>query len=314
MFSQLSAALLVPLHLPITIIKIMRLGAIEAGGTKMVCAIGDEAGTIEQVISIPTELPEITIPKMHSFFENSGIEALGIASFGPLDPRPESPTFGYITTTPKPGWKDYDLVGAFRDLSVPIGFDTDVNGSALGEKTFGAGRGFNNLVYITIGTGIGAGIVSEGRLLHGMLHPEAGHMILGRRDDDGDYVSFCPYHSNCFEGLCAGPAIEKRWGISAKELPEDHQGWDLEAYYIAQALINLTMVLSPERIILGGGVMHRAHIMPIIRKYFSEMMNGYINTPRISDVENFIVLQSLDDKQGILGALILGAKELGYGS
>lgn len=280
----------------------------------MVCAIGDEAGTIEQLISIPTDLPKNTIPKIQQFFENSGIEALGIASFGPVDLRMDSPTYGYITTTPKAGWKDYDFVGAFRFLNVPIGFDTDVNGSVLGEKIFGAGKGIENLVYITIGTGVGAGVVSQGKLLHGMLHPEAGHMILGRREDDKEYVSVCPYHTDCFEGLCSGPAIEKRWGISAKDLPEDHPGWDLEAFYMAKALVNLTMVLSPERIILGGGVMHRTHIMPMIRDYYGKMMNEYIKTDKVRDLDKYLVLQSLEDKQGILGALMLGAKEIGYGS
>lgn len=289
----------------------MRIGALEAGGTKMVCAIGDENGVIFDTMTIPTKMPEETIPPMVEYFKNNNIEALGIASFGPVDLDKNSETYGFITTTPKPGWGMYDMVGAFKELNVPIGFDTDVNGSALGEQTYGAGKGLSSLVYITIGTGVGAGIISEGKLLHGMLHPEAGHILLKRHPEDVDFKSFCPFHDDCLEGLAAGPAIEKRFNMSAKDLPIDHMAWDIEAYYIAQALVNMTLVISPKRFILGGGVMHQLQVFPLIRKHYKEMLNGYIKTKEIDDLDSFIVPQSLDDKQGILGALKLGliAKE-----
>jgi len=292
----------------------MIIGGLEAGGTKMVCAIGDENGVIFDTMTIPTLRPEDTVPKMYDFFKDNNIEALGIASFGPIDLNINSKTYGYVTTTPKPGWGMYDFVGAFKELGIPVGFDTDVNGSALGEKIYGAGQGIDNLVYFTIGTGIGAGIISEGRLLHGMLHPEAGHMLLKRHPEDLEFKSFCPFHADCFEGLAAGPAIEKRWGVKAIDLPKDHKAWDIEGYYIAQALVNMSLIVSAQRFILGGGVMHQEQLFPIIRKYYVELMNGYIKTKELEDIDSYIVSQSLLDKQGILGAIRLGveAKENAY--
>lgn len=288
----------------------MKLGALEAGGTKMVCAIGDENGDILEQISIPTETPEITIPKLLSFYEGKGIEALGIGCFGPIDVNRKSETYGHITTTPKLAWQNYNITGVFkRALDVPVGFDTDVNASVLGEYTWGIGRGLSSCIYITIGTGVGAGIISEGRLVHGMLHPEGGHILLQRMPED-TYRGFCPFHDNCFEGLAAGPAIEGRWGRKAAELSEERKVWELEAEYIAQALVNYTCILSPERIILGGGVMHQLQLFPMIRSRFGQLLNGYLKTKELEDLDTFIVSQSLDDKQGIMGALKLGMMEL----
>lgn len=289
----------------------MKIGGLEAGGTKMVCAIGDENGNIYDTMTIPTLRPEETVPKMYEYFKDNNVEALGIASFGPIDLNKSSKTYGYVTTTPKPGWGGYDFLGAFRNLNIPLGFDTDVNGSALGEKIYGAGKGLDNLVYITIGTGVGAGIISEGKLLHGMLHPEAGHMLLKRHPEDMEFKSFCPFHEDCLEGLAAGPAIERRWGVKASELPIEHKAWELEAYYIAQALVNMSLVISTQRFILGGGVMHQLQLFPLIRKNYKELMNGYIKTKELEDLDSYIVPQSLNDKQGILGAIRLGvdAKE-----
>ncbi len=288
----------------------MKLGALEAGGTKMVCAIGDEKGNILEQISIPTETPEITIPKLLSFYEGKEIEALGIGCFGPIDVNRKSDTYGYITTTPKLAWQNYNIAGAFKEaLDVPVGFDTDVNGSALGEYTWGIARGLNSCVYMTVGTGVGIGIISEGRLVHGMLHPEGGHMLLSRSRED-TYQGFCPFHENCLEGLAAGPAIEGRWGKKAVELAGEQKVWELEAEYIAQALVNLTCILSPERIILGGGVMHQMQLFPMIRSRFRQLLNGYLKTKELEDLDTFIVPQSLDDKQGIMGALKLGMMEL----
>ncbi|MBO5112142.1 MAG: ROK family protein [Lachnospiraceae bacterium] len=288
----------------------MRLGALEAGGTKMVCAIGDESGKIYEQVSIPTETPEITMPKLISYFEERKIEALGIGCFGPIDPDKKSETYGYITSTPKLAWADYNIVGTMeKSLMIPVGFDTDVNGSVLGEVTFGQAKGKKCVVYVTIGTGVGAGIYIEGKLLHGMLHPEAGHILLSKREDD-TYEGKCPYHKTCLEGLAAGPAIQERWGKRAADLKDDERVWDLEAYYIAQALVDYILILSPQMIILGGGVMHQEQLFPKIRSYVKKMMNGYIKTKEMADLDHYIVPASLHDDQGIMGALELGRRAL----
>lgn len=288
----------------------MILGALEAGGTKMVCAIGNENGEITEQISILTETPEITIPKLLDFFAGKNIKALGIACFGPIDVDRNSATYGYITTTPKLAWQNYNIAGAFRErLGVPVGFDTDVNGSALGEYTWGIAKGLHSCIYITIGTGVGVGAIVDGRLLHGMMHPEGGHILLQKLPHD-TYEGFCPFHKNCMEGLTAGPAIEGRWGQKAIELADRKEVWEMEAEYIAQALVDYVMLLSPQRIILGGGVMHQTQLLPLIRMKFKEQLNGYIKTKEIEDLESYIVVQSLDDKQGIMGALKLGMMEL----
>lgn len=287
----------------------MRLGALEAGGTKMVCAVGDENGKIFEQMTIPTKTPEETIPQIIEYFKKAQIEALGIASFGPLDLNKSSSTYGSITNTPKPGWENYNILGAFKEaLSCPVGFDTDVNGSVLGEVTFGQAKGKSCVIYVTIGTGIGAGIFVEGRLLHGMLHPEAGHVLIHRRRMD-TYQGKCRYHTDCLEGLASGPAIEERWGKPAAELKEQKEVWDLEAYYIAQALSNYILTLSPQMIILGGGVMHQEQLFPMIRSYVMEMLNGYVRTVELEHMESYIVPASLNGDQGIKGCLELARRE-----
>lgn len=286
----------------------MRLGALEAGGTKMVCVVGDETGKIFEQISIPTVTPQETIPQMIEYFKKAQVDALGIGCFGPIDPDRNSDTYGYITSTPKLAWRDYNIVGAFKEaLACPVGFDTDVNGSVLGEVTFGQAKGKNCVVYVTIGTGVGAGVFIEGKLLHGMLHPEAGHVLIQKRSDD-QYRGKCPYHKNCLEGLAAGPAIEERWGQKAAALKEREEVWDLEGYYIAQALSGYILTLSPEMIILGGGVMHQEQLFPIIRKYVKEILNGYIKTKELEHMEKYIVPASLKDDQGIMGCLELARR------
>ena len=288
----------------------MKLGALEAGGTKMVCAIGDETGRIYEQISIPTRTPEETVPEMIEYFKKAGVEALGIGCFGPIDPDKNSATYGYITSTPKLAWANYNIVGVFEEaLGCPVGFDTDVNGSVLGEVTFGQAKGKSCVVYVTIGTGVGAGIYIEGKLLHGMLHPEAGHVMIQKRRDD-TYGGKCPYHKNCLEGMAAGPAVEERWGQKAIALKDRKEVWDLEAYYIAQALTGYVLTLSPEIIILGGGIMHQEQLFPMIRSYVTEMLNGYIKTDELQDMEHYIVPASLNDDQGIMGALELGRRAL----
>lgn len=288
----------------------MKLGALEAGGTKMVCAIGNENGEIMERISIPTETPEVTVAQMTAFFKDKGIKALGIGCFGPIDLNRSSASYGCITTTPKLKWAGYNIVKAFREaLLVPVGFDTDVNGSALGEATWGITKGLDTSVYVTIGTGVGAGIIANGRLLHGMLHPEGGHVLLARHPADG-FKGKCPFHENCLEGLAAGPAIEARWGKKGMELSDRKEVWELEAFYIGQAMVDYIMLLSPQRIILGGGVMHQEHMMPLVRAEVKRQLNGYVKTKELEDMDSYLVLPSLNDNQGIMGAIKLALNEL----
>ena len=287
----------------------MRLGALEAGGTKMVCAIGDEEGRILDRISIPTQTPQNTVPAMIEYFAKQGVEALGIGCFGPVDLNRSSHTYGYITTTPKLAWANYDIAGAFRAaLGVPVGFDTDVNASALGEASWGVSKGLSNSIYITIGTGVGVGVICNGRLLHGMLHPEAGHLLLRRHPED-TYEGGCPYHGSCLEGLASGPAIEARWGKKAVDLADNPKVWELEAYYVGQALVDYILTLSPEKIILGGGVMHQEQVLPLIHEEVKRQLNGYLKTRELEHLEDYIVLPGLHDNQGIMGCLKLAMLE-----
>lgn len=290
----------------------MRLGALEAGGTKMVCAIGDEMGHILDRASFPTLMPEETICHLVDYFKDKNIAALGIGSFGPLSLDESAPDYGSITTTPKPGWANYPLRNAFAEaLGVPVGIDTDVNAAALGEAAYGAGKGLDSLVYYTIGTGVGGGALVEGRLLHGLVHPEMGHMLMRPDPRDPAPHGFCPYHDGCIEGLANGPAIEKRWGISAKELPEDHVGWDIEAEYLAQLCSNTIVMLSPKKIVLGGGVMHQTHLFPKIRKRTQELLNGYVAHAAILEhIDETIVPPGLGDNAGAVGSLMLAARAL----
>ena len=283
----------------------MKFGALEAGGTKMVCAIGNENGEILERISIPTETPEKTLPAIAEFFQDKDIKALGIGCFGPIDVHKDSPTYGYITTTPKLAWKNCNIVGYLQDaLHVPVGFDTDVNGSMLGEATWGCARGLDTAIYITIGTGVGVGVLANGKLLHGMLHPEAGHLLLTPHPED-TYQGKCPYHGTCLEGMAAGPAVEDRWGKKAYELADNPKVWEFESYYIAQALVDYILILSPQKVILGGGVMHQEQLMPMIRSQVKKLLNGYLDTKELQDLDSYIVLPSLNDNQGIMGAIKL---------
>ncbi len=280
-------------------------GALEAGGTKMVCATGLADGKILDQVSIPTTTPEETVDKIADYFKDKSIVALGVATFGPVDVKKNSPTYGMILNTPKIAWQNYDLLAALKKkIPVPMEMDTDVNGSCLGELTFGCAKGLDSVIYITIGTGVGVGIAINGQLLHGMLHPEAGHILLNKHPDD-HYAGKCPFHPNCMEGLCSGPAIEERFGDKAFNLSERQDVWELEAYYIAQALVNFICTLSPRKIILGGGVMHQEQLFPLIRKKTKEMLNGYIETAELDDIDHYIVPASLHDDQGIMGALQL---------
>lgn len=280
------------------------LGAIEAGGTKFVCGIGNEDGTIIERISFPTTTPEETMGQVLDYFSNKNVEAIGLGAFGPIDPVLGSPTYGYITTTPKPHWGQYNLVGTVAEhFNVPIGFDTDVNGAALGEYKWGAAQGLDSCLYITVGTGIGAGAVVGGKLVHGLSHPEMGHILVRRHPED-TYEGFCPYHGDCLEGLAAGPAIGKRWGVPAGELPIDHPAWEMEAHYLAHALMNYVLILSPQKIVMGGGVMKQSQLFPLIRTKLQELLQGYVQHPALNkDIDSYVVPPQLGDNAGLTGAL-----------
>jgi fructokinase len=267
------------------------LAGLEGGGTKFVCAVGSGPDDIRAQESFPTTTPEETIGKAFSFFRaHEPFAALGIASFGPCDLDPRSPTHGYITSTPKEGWQNVNLLGLFRRaFAVRIGFDTDVNVAALGEWKWGAGKGLEAVVYLTVGTGIGGGGIIAGRMMHGLIHPEMGHIRVPRVSND-PFAGNCPYHGDCLQGLAAGPAIEARWGKPAGDLPPDHPAWSLEAAYLALAINDLICVLSPQRIILGGGVMRQRQLFPLIRREVKRLLNGYLQYPAILErIDGYIV-------------------------
>lgn len=283
-------------------------GGIEAGGTKFVCAVGTGPHNILAETRFPTTTPQETIGRAIAFFKGQEpLTAIGVASFGPVDPNPVSPTFGYITSTPKPGWADTDLVGPLKAvLGVPVGFDTDVNGAALGEHTWGAAQGLDTFIYLTIGTGVGGGVMAGGKLLHGVMHPEMGHIFLPHDRDKDPFEGICPFHKDCLEGLAAGPALEARWGARAETLPLDHPAWELEAAYIAYALANFTLTLAPQRIILGGGVMEQKQLFPLVRAKMRDLLNGYFQVSEILEgIDNFIVPPGLGGRAGVLGAIAL---------
>lgn len=284
------------------------IGAVEAGGTKMVCATGYADGTIVDRVSLPTKAPEETVAAMYNWFDGRGIEALGLAAFGPTGVNPHSPSYGHILQTPKVAWRGFDFLGAMsRRLGVPVGYDTDVNGACLGEVTYGSAKGLDAVVYVTVGTGIGAGVYLDGHLLHGMLHPEAGHIML-RREPGDDFEGTCPTHGTCFEGLAAGPANLKRFGVSDPAvLDDDPRFLDLESSYIAQGLAVYVLCYSPQRIVLGGGVPdHAPKLLPLVHKKVLGILNGYIQTPELENIDSYIVAPSCGGNQGILGAIALG--------
>lgn len=281
-------------------------GALEAGGTKMVMGIADETGRILHSASCATRTPDETLPDIIAYFKAHDIAALGLASFGPCDVNPASPTYGTILNTPKPGWGHFPFRQVLMDaLGVPVICENDVNAAALAEGRVGNAKGLHNFLYLTIGTGIGGGMYCEGNLVHGMLHPEWGHVLLAPRADDPTPDGFCPFHKHCAEGLAAGPALEKRWGVPGKELPDDHIAFDLEAYYLAQLCVCAIMSCMPERILLGGGVMQRGDMLPRIRRYVLEMQNGYIDTPQLRDIDTYIQSPALYPVSGLVGAALL---------
>ena len=289
-----------------------KIGALEAGGTKMVLAVYDEQGTELDRMTIPTETPDKTMPVMIDYFRRHEVDALGVGSFGPLDLDPASPTYGWITSTPKLAWKDYPLLEKLLDgRDIPAAIDTDVNAAIIAEKELGAARGCENAVYITVGTGIGGGVCVGHQTVHGMLHPEVGHMLLRPLPEDPIPHGVCPYHDGCLEGLAAGPAIGARVEGDAKDLPDDHPVFAMEAHYLAQMCVNLIVTVSPQKIVLGGGVLQRKALLPMVRKETVKLLGGYVQSPLITEkIDEYIVAPELFPVSGLVGSYLIGKKAL----
>jgi fructokinase len=282
-------------------------GCIEAGGTKFVLGLASGPDQIVAETKIPTTTPDETLSRAIEWMkaasaEHGALSGIGIATFGPAELDRAQPNWGYITGTPKPHWSNTRVAGVFADaFDVPVGFETDVNGAVLGEARWGAGNGHNLVVYITIGTGIGGGIAIKGKTVHGLSHPEMGHMRMKRHVDDMDFAGACPFHGDCFEGLASGPAIKSRWGMSLSELPSDHPAHDIIAFYIGQLVNNLQAVLEPSCIILGGGVMGTAGLLDRVRKCATDLGVGYFK----GKPNEIVVAPGLGERSGLLGALCL---------
>jgi fructokinase len=291
-------------------------GGIEAGGTKFVCAVGTGPGDLRARVQFPTTAPRETIARAIAFFweqaQREPLVAIGIASFGPLDAVVGSPTYGTITTTPKPGWANTELAGRIgRALGVPVGFDTDTNGAALGEHRWGAAQGLDTFLYLTVGTGLGGGGLANGQPMHGLIHPEMGHIRIPHDRQSDPFAGTCPFHGDCLEGLAAGPAIEARWGQPPESLPADHSAWPLEAHYLALALATYIVVLSPQRIVIGGGVMQQPLLWPLIHREVQVLLNGYVQAPEIAEhIDEYIVPAALGGLSGVLGAFVLAGQAL----
>ncbi|MFT8871584.1 MAG: ROK family protein [Sporolactobacillus sp.] len=283
----------------------MKLGAIEAGGTKFVAAVGNEKGEVTERVTVATTRPAETLEPIIQFFAKHEIAAIGVGAFGPIDVNPDSPTYGYVTSTPKAGWRNFDFVGTIkRRFPLPIAWTTDVNEAGYGEYRLGNARGTASCLYLTIGTGIGGGFINGGKLFSAFSHPEMGHIAVVRRANDA-FIGLCPYHHDCFEGMASGPAVEARWGDKGIHLAGNPEVWELEADYVAQALVSYTLTLRPERIVIGGGLMKQKQLFPLIRKKFMNKLNNYVEVP---DVQTYIQPVGLNDQAGIVGGLLLAAE------
>lgn len=290
-------------------------GGVEAGGTKFVCAVGTGPNELIDIATFDTTTPDETLGRTSAFFRrHPDLAAIGIGSFGPVDPEPESPTFGYITSTPKEGWTNTNFASRLQEeLGVAVAFDTDVNAAALGELQWGAAQDLDTFIYLTVGTGIGGGGLSRGSRLRGLVHPEMGHLRVPRAEGDR-FQGVCPYHGDCLEGMASGPAIRARTGRPPRELEPSHPAWTFQVHYLSMALVNYICVLSPERIILGGGVMNQRDLFPRIRVRVVELINGYIQADAIlKDISSYIVPPLLGNRAGVLGAIAL-ANEACVGS
>ena len=283
-------------------------GGVETGGTWCVCALGHGPGAILAETQFATAKPEPTLAQMLEFFRaHPRPAAIGIGSFGPVDLDPASPTWGYVTATPKPGWRHVSVGRVLGDaLGVPIAFDTDVAAAALGEKRWGAGRGAESLCYLTVGTGIGTGLLSRGRPWHGLVHPEGGHMRVPHDRERDPFGGSCPLHGDCWEGLASGGAMAARWGVRPEALELGHPGWALEADYLALGILNLTLVASPERVIVGGGVLGHPALLGMVRERLPGLLGGYLEAPELrSEIDRYLVPPQLGDRAGVLGAIAL---------
>ena len=286
-------------------------GGIEAGGTKFVCVVASGPRHLVDEIRFKTTTPEETLGRAIKFFQpfiaSGQISTIGVGCFGPLDVIPESPTYGFITATPKPGWSNTNVLGILRGaLGIKIAFDTDVNVAALGEYKWGVCQGYDPCLYLTIGTGIGGGYIKDGRPLIGLLSPEMGHLRIPHSRELDPFAGNCPFHDDCFEGLASGPAIEKRLGMPGARVPEEDPFWNLEADYLASALMNYILTLSPKKIVLGGGVMQREFLFPKVRWRVRELLNGYIGSKSLLEhIEDYIVPPGLGNQSGSLGAIAL---------
>lgn len=280
----------------------MHVGAIEAGGTKFVCAVADNELNIIEKISIKTSTPEKTFSELFNFFDNYSLKSIGVGSFGPIDINKKSNTYGFITNTPKKEWRNFDFVGTLKErYAIPIAWTTDVNAAGYVEYKLGAAKENNSSIYITVGTGIGGGIIINDKIHEGYSHPEMGHVIVKKHPND-DFKGICPNHKDCLEGLASGTAIEKRMSLKAYELSEEDDFWEIEAYYLAQAIYNYTLVVSPEKIILGGGVMKQNHLFSKIKIHLESLVANYIKLPKF---EEYITAPKLKDDAGIMGCLLL---------
>ena len=292
------------------------IGAVEAGGTKFVLAVAKQDGEILSRTRLPTNTPVETWPAMQDFFaqaaaQHGPIAAFGVASFGPIDIDPASETYGTFTTTPKPGWSGARFHDALARFGVPIIVDTDVNGAAIGEWMAGAGQGCRTLAYTTIGTGVGTGIVRDGRSLMGISHFESGHIVPPHDHGADPFSGICPYHGECIEGLASGPAIERRWGRSLDQLAGEPGAIDLIAGYIAHLASTLVLLHMPDRLIFGGGVMKAPGLIEAVRTSTEARINGYVQHPRLDGgLERYIVAPGLGDDAGITGAIELGRQAL----
>jgi fructokinase len=291
-------------------------GGIEGGGTKFVCMVGSGPADIRAEARFPTTIPAETLGRAVAFFKEQTqgltLSALGIGSFGPVDLDPASPTFGCITNTVNPGWANTPVVSIVQsELNIPVVMDTDVNAAAFGEYWWGAARGLDPIVYLTVGTGIGGGVVCQGKSLHGLMHPEVGHMLIPHDRDQDPFAGVCLFHGDCLEGLASGTAMKQRWGQPAETLPADHAAWTLEAHYLAVAVVNLILSHSPCRIVLGGGVMQHTDLFPLVRHNVKKYLNSYIQSPSIETIDHYIVPPALGHRSGALGAIALAVNSLG---
>ena len=288
-------------------------GGVETGGTWCVCALGTGPGELVAHERFPTAAPAQTLERIVAFFSSDAHPApaaIGVGSFGPVDLDPRSPTWGSVTTTPKPGWSNTPVAGVLRErLGVPVAFDTDVNVAALGEWRWGAGRDADSLCYLTVGTGIGGGLLVEGRPLHGLVHPEVGHLRIPHDAERDPFAGACPFHGDCWEGLAAGPALSARWGEPGDDLPDEHPAWPLEAEYLALGILDIVMVASPHRVVLGGGVMERALLRPLVRRRLRDLVGGYLPQRLLAeDIDRYLVAPELGDDAGVLGAIALAQR------